>query len=101
VDKARDELSSTALRLDSDLAQAREDFDVARQQALALRSEIVPGAQSAYDAASTGFENGKFGFLDVLDAQRTLLEARAQYLNALAQAHRAHAAITRILGAEQ
>jgi cobalt-zinc-cadmium efflux system outer membrane protein len=101
VDKARDELSSTALRLDSELAQAREDFDVARQQALALRSEIVPGAQSAYDAASTGFENGKFGFLDVLDAQRTLLEARTQYLNALAQAHRAHAAITRILGAEQ
>lgn len=101
VDKARDELSSTALRLDSELAQAREDFDVARQQAVALRSEIVPGAQSAYDAASTGFENGKFGFLDVLDAQRTLLEARAQYLNALAQAHRAHAAITRILGAEQ
>ena len=101
VDKARDELSSTVLRLDSELAQAREDFDLARAQALALRTDIVPGAQSAYAAASTGFENGKFGFLDVLDAQRTLLEARSQYLNALAQAHRAHAAIIRILGAEQ
>ena len=101
VDKARDELSSTALRLDSDLAQAREDFDLAREQALALRTDIVPGAQSAYAAATTGFENGKFGFLDVLDAQRTLLDARSQYLNALAQAHRAHASITRILGAEQ
>lgn len=101
VDKARDELSSTALRLDSDLAQAREDFDLAREQALALRTDIVPGAQSAYAATTTGFENGKFGFLDVLDAQRTLLDARSQYLNALAQAHRAHAAITRILGAEQ
>ncbi|MDR7047617.1 cobalt-zinc-cadmium efflux system outer membrane protein [Duganella sp. 3397] len=101
VDKARDELSSTALRLDSELAQACEDFDLARAQALALRTDIVPGAQSAYAAASTGFENGKFGFLDVLDAQRTLLEARSQYLNALAQAHRAHAAIIRILGAEQ
>lgn len=101
VDKARDELSSTALRLDSDLAQAREDFDLAREQALALRTDIVPGAQSAYAAATTGFENGKFGFLDVLDAQRTLLDARSQYLNALAQAHRAYASITRILGAEQ
>ena len=38
-----------------------------------LRTDIVPGAQSAYAAATTGFENGKFGFLDVLDAQRTLL----------------------------
>lgn len=98
VDKARDELAATGLRLDSELAQAREEFDLAAQQALALRSEIVPGAQSAYEAASTGFEYGKFGFLDVLDAQRTLLEAKSQYLNALAEAHRAHAAIRRILG---
>jgi cobalt-zinc-cadmium efflux system outer membrane protein len=101
VDKARDELSATALRLDAELAQAREDFDVARQQALALRSEIVPGAQSAYEAASTGFDYGKFGFLDVLDAQRTLLQAKSQYLNALAEAHRAKAAIGRILGEDQ
>ena len=101
VDKARDELSSTALRLDAELAQAREDFDVARQQALTLRSEIVPGAQSAYASASTGFDYGKFGFLDVLDAQRTLLQAKSQYLNALAEAHRAKAAIGRILGEDQ
>jgi cobalt-zinc-cadmium efflux system outer membrane protein len=101
VDKARDELTSTGLRLDAELAQAREEYDVAREQALALRDDIVPGAQSAYDAASTGFEYGKFGFLDVLDAQRTLLDAKSQYLNALAQAHRAHVAIGRILGDEQ
>jgi cobalt-zinc-cadmium efflux system outer membrane protein len=100
VDKARDELTSTALRLDAELAQAREDFDVAREQALALRGEILPGAQSAYEAASTGFEYGKFGFLDVLDAQRTLLQAKSQYLNALAEAHRAKSAIGRILGEE-
>ncbi|KQQ31077.1 heavy metal resistance protein CzcC [Duganella sp. Leaf126] len=101
VDQARDALSATALRLDAELAQAREEFDLARDQALALRTDIVPGAHSAYVAATTGFEHGKFGFLDVLDAQRTLLEARSQYLNVLAQAHRAHAAIVRILGAEQ
>lgn len=100
VDKARDELTSTALRLDAELAQAREEFDVAREQALALRGEILPGAQSAYEAASTGFEYGKFGFLDVLDAQRTLLQAKSQYLNALAEAHRAKSAIGRILGEE-
>ena len=100
VDKARDEMASTALRLDAELAQACEDFDVARQQALALRGEILPGAQSAYDAASTGFDYGKFGFLDVLDAQRTLLQAKSQYLNTLAEAHRAMAAIERIVGVD-
>jgi len=98
VDQARDELAATALRLETELALARGEFEVARQQAQALRDDILPGAQSAYDAASTGFEYGKFGFLDVLDAQRTLLQAQTQYLNALADAHRALAAIDRILG---
>jgi cobalt-zinc-cadmium efflux system outer membrane protein len=99
VDKARDELAATALRLDAELSQASEEFELARRQAHALRNDIVPGAQSAYDAASTGFEYGKFGFIDVLDAQRTLLQAKSQYLETLAQAHRAMAAIDRILGA--
>ncbi|NGZ83125.1 TolC family protein [Duganella aceris] len=100
VDKARDELAATTLRLDAELSQACEEFDLARRQAQALRDDILPGAQSAYDAASTGFEYGKFGFLDVLDAQRTLLQAKSQYLNTLAEAHRAMAAIDRILGVE-
>jgi cobalt-zinc-cadmium efflux system outer membrane protein len=100
VDKARDELAATALRLDAELSQAREEYELARRQADALRDDILPGAQSAYDAASTGFDYGKFGFLDVLDAQRTLLQAKSQYLNTLAEAHRALAAIDRILGAD-
>ncbi|WP_043481569.1 TolC family protein [Janthinobacterium sp. HH01] len=99
VDKARDELAAATLRLESELAQAGADFELARQQAQALRVDILPGAQSAYDAASTGFDYGKFGFLDVLDAQRTLLQAQTLYLNALADAHRAQAAIDRLLGA--
>nr|WP_272875854.1 TolC family protein [Stutzerimonas stutzeri] len=39
---------------------------------------MLPSAQSAYEAASKGFELGKFTFLDVLDAQRTLFQARSQ-----------------------
>ena len=101
VDQARDALTATTLRLEGELAQAREEFELARQQAKTLRGDILPGAQSAYDAASTGFDYGKFGFLDVLDAQRTLLQAQTQYLNALADAHRALAAIGRILGEDQ
>ena len=57
-------------------------------------------SNSAYDAASTGFEYGKLIFLDVLDAQRTLLQAQSHYLTTLADAHRAQAAILRLTGAE-
>ena len=97
-DKARDELSATQIRLDGEMAQAYEQLNMARQEVDALQKEILPGAQSAYDAATKGFEFGKFGFLDVLDAQRTLLQAKSQYLRALSEAHRAAAEIDRILG---
>jgi len=50
------------------------------------------------DTATRGFEMGKFAFLDVLDAQRTLIEARALYLEALAQATDARAQVERIYG---
>lgn len=98
TDKAKDELSATETRLDSELAQAYEKLNTSRQEAEALQKEILPGAKSAYDAAVTGFEFGKFAFLDVLDAQRTLLQAKSQYLRALSDAHRAAAEIDGILG---
>jgi cobalt-zinc-cadmium efflux system outer membrane protein len=63
-----------------------------------LREEILPGAQSAYEAAGKGFEAGKFSFLDVLDAQRTLFQAKTQYVRALGDSHRAAADIERIVG---
>ena len=99
TDKARDELAGTETRLGTELSQAVEKLSTSRQEVQALQQDILPGAQSAYEAATTGFEYGKFGFLDVLDAQRTLLQARSQYLRALSEVHRAGAEIDRILGA--
>ncbi len=98
TDKARDELAAAEIRLDGELSQAWQRLGNARQEAETLQHDILPGAQSAYDAAGKGFAFGKFAFIDVLDAQRTLLEARSRYLQTLAEAHRAAAEIERILG---
>ncbi|RFC37326.1 MAG: outer membrane protein, cobalt-zinc-cadmium efflux system [Candidatus Nitrotoga sp. LAW] len=98
TDKARDELSGTEIRLNNEITQAFERLNVARQEIEVLQREILPGAQSAYDAASKGFIMGKFSFLEVLDAQRTLFQAKSQYLRALAEAHRSAAEIERVLG---
>jgi cobalt-zinc-cadmium efflux system outer membrane protein len=99
ADKARDELLATEMRLGTELAQAFERLSATRQEVDALQKEVLPGAQNAYDAATKGYESGKFGFLEVLDAQRTLLQAKALHLRTLAEAHRAAANIDRILGA--
>lgn len=98
TDKARDQLSAAEIRLLNELAVAYERLSTARQETASLRRDVLPGAQSALDAATRGFELGKFSFLDVLDAQRTLFQARAQSLRALAEAHRSAAEIERILG---
>ncbi|OBV37012.1 TolC family protein [Janthinobacterium psychrotolerans] len=98
-DKAGDELAAAQVQLQTALAQTRDRLATARLDAESLQNEIVPGAQSAYDAASRGFEFGKFAFLDVLDAQRTLLQAKNQTLRALTEAHHAAAELERLLGA--
>lgn len=99
TDKARDELAATEIRLSTELAQAHERLKALSLEVSSLQTEILPGAQSAYEAASKGYELGKFSFLEVLDAQRTFFQARSQYLRALADAHRAAAEIDRVLGA--
>jgi cobalt-zinc-cadmium efflux system outer membrane protein len=96
--QARDELAALEIRLKSELAQLHQRLLVARQETKLMQSELLPGAQSAYEAALTGFEYGKFNYLDVLDAQRTLQQAKAQYLRAMAETHRAGAEITRLTG---
>lgn len=97
-DKAEDEARATELRLRSDVLAARQRYLVATTEVTALLKEILPGAQSAFDAATKGFELGKFSYLDALDAQRTLLQARSQYLRSLADAHRSVTDIDRLLG---
>lgn len=98
ADIARDELDATNLRLQTALAQAYEALTTAGQEAEALQKEIVPAAERNVEATAKGFELGKFSFLDVLDAQRTLSQSRHQQLHALSEAHRAAAEIERILG---
>lgn len=98
TDKARDELLAVENNLAAELAQASLRFNAAAAELAILRDEVLPGAQSAYEAGTKGFEAGKFSFLDVLDAQRTLFQAKTQYIRALGECHRAAADIERLIG---
>jgi cobalt-zinc-cadmium efflux system outer membrane protein len=97
-DKARDDLVATETSTHNELAEAYERLRTARQEAQSLATEILPGARSAYEAAVKGFDFGKFAYFDVLDAQRTLIQARTQYLSVLSAARRAAADIDGLLG---
>lgn len=98
ADQARDLRNATELRLRTETRQALDLWAKANNEVSAFNKVILPAAQSAVDSATRGFEMGKFNFLDVLDAQRTLIAARTQYLAALAQATDAWVRIERIYG---
>lgn len=97
-DKAAEELQATQTALAATALQTLENVSARRRDADLLRTEVVPGARSTYEAATIGFENGKFSFLEVLDAQRTLIAAKSQYLIALANFHRAQAELESLIG---
>ncbi|MBF8757712.1 TolC family protein [Pseudomonas guariconensis] len=98
ADQARDLRNAVQLRLHSDTRSAVSQWASAMQEVQAYDRTILPSAQQAVDTATRGFEMGKFAFLDVLDAQRTLIEARGLYLEALASATDARAQVERLYG---
>ncbi len=98
ADQARDLRNAVELRLRSDTRSALDQWATAMGEVQAYDRTILPAAQQAVDTATRGFEMGKFAFLDVLDAQRTLIEARGLYLDALASATDARAQVERIYG---
>lgn len=98
ADKAEDDLLATRQRLQAQVLQSYELLQTSRAQSQQLADVVLPSAQSAYAVAVKGFTLGKFSYLDVLDAQRTLAEARSLFLDQLIATHKAAADITRELG---
>jgi cobalt-zinc-cadmium efflux system outer membrane protein len=92
------ERRAARLRAMTTLAEAYSRLETSRAEALTTKAELLPGAQQAFDAAQTGYREGKFGSLEVLDTLRTLREARARYLDVLAAYHTAAADVEQLLG---
>ncbi|THC40228.1 TolC family protein [Massilia sp. Mn16-1_5] len=100
AEKARTELEAERLRLNQSLASAYQRTQLYREQVRTMRDDVLPRAQRVFDAAVTGFEAGKFSFLDVLDAQRTLLQIRTQYIQTQFDRYRAAADLGRFVDAD-
>ncbi len=100
-DQARQLTLAAEVRLRSEVGQALERLSAARTQSDIARHQLLPDAESALNAATRGFELGKFGFLDVLEAQRALFLGRGQLVRALADAYRASADIERLIGIDR
>ena len=94
--KAEDERRAAALALANGLAEAHAALRIAHKRVSVLRGMVLPAMEQAFQAAHEGYEQGKFGLLDVLDAQRSLIETQAALLDAQNGYHRAVIEIQRL-----
>ena len=88
-----------AAQVGEDLRNAYATASTSLRQAIYLRDELVPSAREAYRIASTSYTLGGSSALEVIDAQRTLLDAQTQYAAALAAVNDAVADLERATGA--
>ena len=95
--KADIERKSTEVVLHSQVGQHLAALTAGAREASLLRQEALPGAQSAYDAVSEGYRLGKFRYLDVLDAGKSLIETRLRYLDALTALNLARVDLERLM----
>jgi cobalt-zinc-cadmium efflux system outer membrane protein len=98
VASARERRREAELRLEAMLSQAYTRLADAYDEASVIRDEALPPATEAFDVTRRAFETGDLAFIDMLDAQRTLVELRTGYLDALADYHAAAAEIEGLIG---
>ncbi len=87
---------SGQLSLQTTLIETYGNFTSAYREASALQTAVLPGAEEAFQFARGGYDAGKFGYLEVLDAQRTLFDARRQFNEAVLDYHQQRAALERL-----
>lgn len=100
ADIARYDLTATEQRLWQDFDVAGARLRAAGEQVETYRTRILPKAEEALRLVRGGFEAGKFGFLDLVDTQRTLAEARLAYLDKLLELNLAHAELEALAGTQ-
>lgn len=96
--KAERQRHAAEIGATADLMAAHQTFSTVAKKASALQTAVLPRVKTVLDAVRSGYTQGKFAYLEVIDAQRALVEARTEYIEALISAHSALADLERIAG---
>jgi cobalt-zinc-cadmium efflux system outer membrane protein len=98
LDKAREEKNAARLGLERQVVQGVSELNSAYDEVASLRDEVIPAAEETFEDIRYGYRAGKFGLLDVLDAEQSLFAAKSLQVDALLAYHRAVLELERLLG---
>ena len=101
AERSRLQFESEALRrnVEREANTARSQMEIARAEIEAIDQRLLPSAEQALTQARQGYASGGFSYLDVLDAQRIVVEARLQRVSALFSYNTARVSLARLTGA--
>ncbi len=94
---AEAELHVVQQQLLREWANAQKRYGTAAEQVASYREEAVPKAEEALRLVQTGFQEGKFNFIDLVDTQRTTAEVRLAYQQKLLELNVAEAEVEALL----
>ena len=60
-----------------------KNIHISLQQVASYKNSLLPGTQEYYDVAVNRYEKGSLPYLDVLVAERNLIEMKKKYTEAL------------------
>ena len=86
------------IRLGAVLLGLYEEMARAVQVMDGLQKEIVPKAEDALAISRDGFAQGRFSYLEVLDAQRTLFDIKQEYIHTATAYHQFLVELERLIG---
>jgi cobalt-zinc-cadmium efflux system outer membrane protein len=96
--QAENERRAVEFKLLDQLQSAWNDLRNAHMALGTLRSETLPDANRAYQMAEEGYRIGRYDYLYLLDAQRTLFDVKEQALDSMARYHLAVADLEGLIG---
>lgn len=97
VSVAEAQLMEVQLELQREAETALKRYRTAIDQVASYRERIVPKTARALDLVQTGFTEGKFSFMDLLDTQRTFGQTQMAYQRKLLELSIAQAALEALL----
>ncbi len=91
-------LQARRLEISSQWDTQRQEYFSALEQVQIFNAEILPLARESYDLARRSFTLGEASYLEVLDAQRSLLQAQLEHLESVTELQNSRIILDRLAG---
>lgn len=92
--------SDVRRRIEAEITEAFQDYQLARERIRLFRQGIIPQAMQTVASMRSGYEVSKIDFLNLIRAQITLFDYQIRYWQTLSQSHEALARLTAAIGKE-